>query len=247
MIDLRKGDCLEIMQDIPEKSIDLILCDLPYGTTNCEWDIVIPFDPLWTQYKRITKDNAAILLFAQQPFATRLINSNAKHFRYEWVWQKTNYGGFLNSHKMPLRAHELILTFYKKLPVYNPQMRKGFKPYTRTRKPFDAGGVYSKHGKSETKSNGERFPIDVICFPNEATGNKNRLHPTQKPVALLEYFINTYTNEGAIVLDNCMGSGSTGIACVNTKRRFIGIEKDDHFFNIAKKRIGDLQNDRNRK
>lgn len=243
MYDLRHGDCLEIMQEIPDKSIDLILCDLPYGATNCAWDVVIPFDALWKQYKRIAKDNAPTVLFAQQPFAARLVNSNYKNFRYCWYWKKNNKTGFTFAKVQPMRCIEEICVFYKKAPTYNPQgLIELKKPITR--KLPDTGKDYVYRRSTLLKSNVQKYtnyPTHLLEFANEAGSNKKRLHPTQKPVALLEYFINTYTNEGALVLDNCMGSGSTGVACINTKRRFIGIEKDENYFNIAKKRIGEAR------
>lgn len=230
-IDLRLGDCLEIMKDIPDKSVDMILCDLPYGTTKCNWDIVIPFDKLWEQYNRIIKENGAIVLFGQMPFTAELIHSNLKYFRYEWIWEKDNGTGFLNAKKMSLKIHENILVFYKKTPTYNPQMRKGFKPYK-----CKQGRHSSNYGAYEqghiTESNDERYPIDIIKFKKDSG-----LHPTQKPVALLEYLIKTYTNENDVILDNCMGSGSCGVAAINTGRSFIGIELDETYFNIAKERI----------
>lgn len=230
MIDLKCGDCLELMKNIPDESIDMILCDLPYGTTKNKWDSVIPLEELWMQYKRIIKDDGAIALFSQMPFTASLVNSNIKMFRYEWIWEKDNGTGFLNANKMPLKIHENIEIFYKKTPVYNPQMRTGFKPY----KTFTGRKTtnYGDFDRVETKSNGERYPIDIIKFKKDSG-----LHPTQKPVALLEYLIKTYTNEGDVVLDNCMGSGSTGVACINTDRNFIGIELDEKYFNIAKERI----------
>lgn len=230
---LLKGDCLDLMKDIPDKSVDMILCDLPYGTTRNKWDSVIPLSDLWLQYERIAKENAAIVLFSQMPFTAELVTSNIKLFRYEWIYEKSQGTGHLNAKKMPLKVHENILVFYKKLPTYNPQWAKG-KPYKCT------SGVHSKnYGKqndhSITISDGRRYPTDIIKFGR--TENDKHLHPTQKPVALLEYLIKTYTNEGETVLDNCMGSGSTGVACVNTNRRFIGIEIEDEYFNIAKERI----------
>ena len=230
-VNLKCGDCLEIMKDIPDKSIDMILCDLPYGTTKNKRDSVIDLNELWTGYERIIKDNGAIILFSQMPFTAELTHSNLKLFKYEWIWEKDNSTGFLNAKKMPLKIHENILVFYKKLPTYNPQMRTGFKPYK-----CKQGRHSTNYGAYEqghiTESNGERYPIDIIEFKKDSG-----LHPTQKPVALLEYLIKTYTNEGDVVLDNCMGSGSTGVACVNTNRDFIGIEKDEKYFNIAKERI----------
>ena len=233
MIDIRQGDCLELMKDIPDRSIDMVLCDLPYGTTRNKWDSVIPLNKLWEQYERIIKDNGAIVLFSQMPFSAELVHSNLKLFKYEWIWQKDNGTGFLNAKKMPLKIHENILVFYKKLPLYNPQMRTGFKPYK-----CKQGRHSTNYGAYEqghiTESNGERYPIDIIEFKKDSG-----LHPTQKPVALLEYLIKTYTNEGDIVLDNCMGSGSTGVACINTNRNFIGYELDEKYFEIAEKRINE--------
>ena len=231
MIDLRCGDCLELMKDIPDKSIDMILCDLPYGTTKNKWDSIIPLDKLWEQYERIIKDTGAIVLFSQMPFTAELTHSNLKLFKYEWIWEKDNSTGFLNAKKMPLKIHENILMFYKKLPTYNPQMRTGFKPYK-----CKQGRHSTNYGAYEqghiTESNGERYPIDIIEFKKDSG-----LHPTQKPVALLEYLIKTYTNENDLVLDNCMGSGSTGVACKKLNRNFIGIELDEKYFEIAKERI----------
>ena len=230
-VDLKCGDCLEIMKDIPDKSIDMILCDLPYGTTKNKWDSVIDLNELWTGYERIIKDNGAIVLFSQMPFTAELTHSNLKLFKYEWIWEKDNGTGFLNAKKMPLKIHENILVFYKKLPTYNPQMRTGFKPYK-----CKQGRHSTNYGLYEqghiTESNGERYPIDIIEFKKDSG-----LHPTQKPVALLEYLIKTYTNENDLVLDNCMGSGATGVACVNTNRNFIGIELSEEYYNIAKERI----------
>ena len=230
-IQIKRGDCLELMKEIPDESIDMILCDLPYGTTKNKWDSVIPLNKLWKQYERIIKDNGAIVLFSQMPFSAELVHSNLKLFKYEWIWQKDNGTGFLNAKKMPLKIHENILVFYKKLPLYNPQMRTGFKPYK-----CKQGRHSTNYGAYEqghiTESNGERYPIDIIEFKKDSG-----LHPTQKPVALLEYLIKTYTNEGEIVLDNCMGSGSTGVACINTNRNFIGYELDEHYFQIAKERL----------
>lgn len=234
-MELLKGDCLELMQNIENESIDLILCDLPYGTTACKWDIVIPFDKLWEQYNRIIKDNGAIVLFGSEPFSTQLRTSNLKMYRYDWVWKKSKGSNFLNAKKMPLKNHELISVFYRKLPTYNPQFTKGT-PYKN--KQGYIGEYLNKHGNLKrvvSENNGFRYPVSVIEFSIE-TG----YHPTQKPVALLEYLIKTYTNENDIVLDNCMGSGSTGVACVNTNRQFIGIEKDKRYFEIAKQRIEEV-------
>ena len=230
------GDCLELMKDIPDGSIDMILCDLPYGTTQNKWDSVIDLKLLWEQYERVVKDNGAIVLFSQMPFTAELAHSNLKLFKYEWIWQKTMSTGFLNAKKMPLKSHENILVFYKKLPVYNPQMRVGFKPYSTAR-----GSKNTNYGKFDnsyvSSSNGDRYPVDIIEFKHD----KEKLHPTQKPVALLEYLIKTYTNEGDIVLDNCMGSGSTCVAAVKTGRRYIGFEKEPEYFDIACKRLDEVE------
>lgn len=228
---LYKGDCLELMNEIPDGSIDMILCDLPYGTTRNKWDSTIQLDKLWDQYNRIIKTNGVICLFAQTPFDKILGASNIKMLKYEWIWEKDNGTGFLNAKKMPLKIHENILVFYKKPPCYNPQMRTGFKPYKCTQGRHSSNYGDYKQGHI-TESNGERYPIDVIKF-----GRECGLHPTQKPVALLEYLIKTYTNEGDLILDNCAGSGSTCIAAINTNRKFIGMEMDEHYFEVAENRI----------
>ena len=234
---LYKGDCLEIMRVIPDKSVDMILCDLPYGTTRNKWDTIIPLEELWEQYERIIKDNGAIALFAQTPFDKVLGVSNLKMLKYEWIWEKEQGTGFLNAKKMPLKNHENILIFYKKPPIYNPQMRKG-KPYTLERNTFTVN--YGKQvDMVRTENTGERYPLTILKFKRD----KEKLHPTQKPVDLLEYLIKTYTNEGEIVLDNCMGSGSTGVACLNANRKFIGIELDENYYNIACNRINNIKGD----
>lgn len=256
-IKLLQGDCLELMKDIPDKSIDLILADLPYGTTRCEFDTIIPFEPLWKQYKRIIKDHGAILLFSQQPFTTDLIMSNRKMFRYEIIWNKTLPTGFLIAKKMPMRYHENICVFYKHLPIYNPQMRMVERnDIGRERLNSGKASQYNEFRNDDWKwvETGERYPSDVLEYdlPEEFEdvvkfsnwngalfGNKDKTvkHPTAKPVDLLEYLIKTYTNEGDMVLDNCMGSGSTGVACVNIGRNFIGVELSEQYFEIAKQRI----------
>ena len=232
MIDIKQGDCLELMKDIPDKSIDMILCDLPYGTTACKWDVVIPFEPLWEQYNRIIKDNGAILLFGSQPFTSTLNFSNITNYRYEWVWLKNNSTGFQLANKRPLKKHELISVFYKKQPTYNPQ---GLKPYGKVNKRGSMGDNLYEMGSNEYVQQWTNYPTQILDFPHD----KNKLHPTQKPVALLEYLIKTYTEEGETVLDNCMGSGSTGVACINTNRNFIGYELDEKYFEIAEKRINE--------
>ena len=227
------GDCLEVMKSIPDGSVDAIITDPPYGTTACKWDTVIDFDLMWEQLKRVIKVNGAIVLFGSEPFSSTLRMSNIKNYRYDWVWVKEQGTGFLNSKKQPLKNNEQICVFYKKQPLYNPQMRKGFKPY-KTKK----GGLtdnYRKDSVSEviTESDGERYPLNTLTF----TRDKSKQHPTQKPVALMEYLIKTYTNEGELVLDFTIGSGTTGVACKNLNREFIGIELDQEYFDIAKQRI----------
>ena len=286
-VKLIKGDCLEVMKDVPDKSIDMILCDLPYGTTRCKWDTIIPlndyvvvdnkifyeneyllyamqeddksfeynrqwFDEnkktgLWSHYNRIIKDNGVILLFAQTPFDKVLGSSNLNMLKYEWIWEKTQATGHLNAKKMPMKAHENILVFYKKLPTYNPQITEGHTPvhsytkYIETQNNTELYGTLSKEvsGGGSTK----RYPRSVQIFSSDK--QKEHLHPTQKPVALLEYLIKTYANEGDLILDNCFGSCSTGIACIKTNRNFIGIEKDDKYFDIGVNRINTYLKDNN--
>ena len=233
MFELYNGDCLEVMKQIPDHSIDMILCDPPFGTTKNTWDSIIPLDRLWQQYKRIIKVGGAIVLFAQTPFDKILGASNIDMLKYEWIWVKSQATGHLNAKKMPLKQHENILIFYSKLPIYNPQWTWD-KPYKKTRSTYSSN--YGKQKDSVTTiSDGRRYPKDVL-YIGKKESNKH-LHPTQKPVELLEYLIKTYTNEGMTVLDNCMGSGSTGVACINTNRSFIGIELDEKYFNIARNRI----------
>jgi site-specific DNA-methyltransferase (adenine-specific) len=239
------GDCLELMNDIPDGSIDMILCDLPYGTTQNKWDIIIPFPELWEQYSRVIKENGAIILTGQQPFTTDLINSNRRIFRYEIIWEKTLPLGFLNAKKMPLRAHENILVFYKKLPTYNP-IKVTIKTDQLNRikvsgTEYEGYSPYQKKGWEWTET-GERMPKSVIKISNwhgALFGNNSNAtkHPTQKPVPLFEYLIKTYTNEGETVLDNCSGSGTTAIACIRNKRNYICIEKNEIYFGNSLKRI----------
>ena len=235
------GDCLEIMPTLPDKSIDMILCDLPYGTTACKWDVVIPFEPLWKEYKRLIKDNGAIVLTASQPFTSSLVMSNPKLFKYEWIYEKTKATNYLNAKKNPMKYHENILVFGYGLLNYIPQMTKG-EPYHRTHRNEKDESTY---GKSTRKNGhilnnaGERYPSSVIRFKNPS--GRGQLHPTQKPVALFEYLIRTYTNEGETVLDNCAGSGTTGVACVKTRREFILIEKDPKYVAMIERRIKQVQ------
>jgi site-specific DNA-methyltransferase (adenine-specific) len=236
MIELNRiynEDCLEGMKRIPDKSIDMILCDLPYGTTRNKWDEIIPFEPLWEQYERVAKPNCPIILTSNQPFTTQLINSNRKLFKYDLVWQKTHPKGHLNAKRMPMRAHEEILIFYKKPPVYNPIMRKGKYRY-KGNKGFSEERCYGT-SKPYDNWNDEYYPTSVIEISNAVQIGK--IHPTQKPVELFEWLINTYSNEGDLILDNCIGSGTTAIACINTGRNFIGFELDKHYCDIANERI----------
>lgn len=234
MINLMQGDCLELMKTIPDGSVDLILTDPPYGTTACKWDSVIPFDLMWDQLKRIIKPNGAIVLFSQQPFTSLLVCSNMKYFRYQFVWDKGYSTGFANANKMPLKKHEDICVFYRKLPTYNPQGLIEIEPKKKSRKIGGAGevmGVNGVEGKLYYQK-ATNYPTTII-----KTRKEKVFHPTGKPISVLEYLIKTYTQENETVLDFTMGSGSTGVACVNTSRSFIGIELDEKYFEIAKKRI----------
>ena len=233
------GDCLEVMKDIDDKSVDMILCDLPYGTTVCKWDTVIPFEPLWKQYKRVIKDNGAIVLFGSEPFSSRLRCSNLGWYRYDWIWVKENSTGFINAHCQPLKIFESISVFSKSKAVpsaidkmqYYPQ---GLTDYNKITKRGSGGDTYNQQTiKKENFQRYTNYPTNILYFQRD----KNKLHPTQKPVALFEYLIKTYTNEGELVLDNCIGSGTTAIACLNTNRNFIGIEKELKYVQIANQRI----------
>lgn len=223
-----QADCLDAMRLIPDGSVDMILCDLPYGTTQNKWDSVIPFEPLWAQYKRVCK--GAIVLTATQPFSSALGASNLSSLRYSWTWVKPHTGQ-LNAKRMPLKNVEDVLVFYSTPTKYNPQFSEGA-PYVVKRKNYRGAESYGAQRDHTTVSDGARYPKQVLEF---AEGNK--VHPTQKPVALMEYLIRTYTNPGDTVLDNCMGSGTTGVACENTGRKFIGIERDPTYFSIAASRI----------
>lgn len=251
MIKLQLGDCLELMKDIPDKSIDCIICDLPYGTSACDFDKeIIAFEPLWYQYKRILKDNRAIVLFAQQPFTTKLISSNISWWKYNWVWEKDNGTNFLNSHFQPLKVTEDICVFGDGASAYannsdsvfyNPQFERGVPYQCVCGKQRQNSAVVrnksAKNGGVLTDNKGIRYPKNLIKFNRD----KDKLHPTQKPVALLEYLIKTYSNEDDLVLDNCMGSGTTGVACKKLKRNFIGMEISEEYYNIAKNRIEDTR------
>ena len=244
------GDCLEKMKDIPDKSIDMILCDLPYGTTACEWDVVIPFEPLWAQYKRVIKDRGAIVLFGSEPFSSYLRMSNIKQYKYDWIWKKSKPNGWQHAANMPMKMTENISVF-SKAPMGHTSLLKEKRMSYYPQGVVDNGSFVVKsykHGSSmgaRPNQVGKEcisktgYPSNYLEFPNVI--GKKCLHPTQKPVSLLEYLIKTYTLEGETVLDNCMGSGSTGIACLNTKRNFIGIEKEENYFKIAKNRIENYQ------
>jgi len=231
---LMKGDCLERMKEIESGSVDMVLADPPYGTTACKWDSIIPLEPMWVQLKRIIKPSGAIVMTAAQPFTSVLVLSNLKMFKYDWVWEKEQGTGFGNAKKMPLRSHESVLVFYSKTTTYNPQgLTK--KERVRKHKINDVGralGANGLHGK-EFKQEFSNYPKTV----QKINRDRNKMHPTQKPVALMEYLIKTYTNEGEVVLDFAVGSGTTGVAARNLGRKFIGIEMDDHYFEVAKGRI----------
>ena len=233
---LMLGECLERMQEIETGSVDMVMADLPYGTTQNKWDSIIPLEPLWREYRRVCKPSAAIVLTAQTPFDKVLGCSNLAMLKYEWVWEKTKATGHLNANRAPMKAHENILVFCAGTPTYNPQKTPG-KPY----KPNGGASKRDNYGAFEAvrkgSDDGSRFPRDIQVFTHETSP----LHPTAKPVALMEYLIRTYTNEGQTVLDNTMGSGTTGVACINTGRRFIGIERDEKYFEIAKQRIESAQ------
>lgn len=240
MFEIYNEDCLTGMQRIPDGTVDAIICDPPFGhSTDCDWDVRLPMEEMWAEFNRVTKHNAAIVLFSQLPFAVDLINANRKMFRYEWVWHKSHACGFFNANKMPLRAHENILIFYRRLPTYNPQWHSG-KAYSRAHADAEGGGVYRKRKGALTVNDGEHYyPRDVIKFTSVTAMHKTepRYHPTQKPLALMEFLVRTYTNAGELVLDATMGSGSTGVAAVRCGRRFIGFEKEQKFFDICQQRL----------
>jgi len=241
------GDCLEKMNDIPDKSIDMILCDLPYGTTACKWDVIIPFEPLWVQYKRIIKDRGAIVLFGSEPFSSYLRMSNIKQYKYDWIWEKSNPSNIALANKQPMKYHEIISVFCEGSTIYYKQMIN--RESQRIKQAQCNDYVFHNSGSDQTglkyiEVHADKYaanlknPSTILKFNSLRPNAKEFVnHPTQKPVALLEYLIKTYTLEGETVLDNCMGSGSTGVACINTGRNFIGIEKDDKYFDVAKNRI----------
>ena len=247
-IELWCGDCLELMKDIPDKSVDMILCDPPYGTTACKWDSVIPFEPMWEQLNRIIKPNGAICLFGSEPFSSALRMSNIKNFKYDWIWEKHKPSNFALAKKQPMKYHETISVFYKKQCMYNPQMINRIDRRVEVGQKNNEIGMTRNLGELNSLKSVEhdyrnynanfKLPSSIIKIPAVVSTSKEKQpHPTQKPVALLEYLIKTYTDEGELVLDFTMGSGSTGVACKNLNRKFIGIELDDTYFEIAKERI----------
>lgn len=236
-INLFQGDCLEVMKGIPDGSVDLVLTDPPYGTTACKWDTVIDLELMWKELHRIVKVDGAICIFGAEPFSSHLRISNIKNFKYDFIWEKSKATGFLNSKRQPLRAHEFVSVFYRKQCTYNPQMTDG-KAYDKgVRKQQTENDVYGGFEQVQVKSEGQRYPRSVQYF--KTAENEGGWHKSQKPIGLLEYLVKTYTNESETVLDFTMGSGTTGVACKNLDREFIGIELDETYFNIAKERIGD--------
>jgi DNA modification methylase len=234
------GDCFNFLPLLQKESIDLIICDLPYSQTNCSWDEQVDLERLWKAYNSIIKENGCIILFAQQSFAHQLVASNSKMFRYELIWEKSHNTNFLNAKKQPLRSHENILIFYKKPPVYNPQktsghVKKEVKASSRKSRKIE---IWNKHDKAIDYSSTERYPRSVLYFASDR--QKESYHPTQKPLRLIEYLIKTYSNEGDIVLDNCIGSGTMAVAAINTNRRYIGMEKEEKYYDIALERISKI-------
>lgn len=241
------GDCLEVMPRLESASIDLVLCDLPYGVTDCAWDKRLPLDRLFQEYKRLLKPRGAIVLTATQPFTTDLINACRAWFRYDLVWDKSAPVGFLNANRMPLRRHESILVFYKHLPVYHPQFTEG-RPYKSKGRGMKKSGVYKATPTVSIDNPGRRYPTSILEFPRETNGGGHRrlFHPTQKPQALFEYLIETYTDRGALILDNCIGAGTTALASIATGRHFVGIEKDPVFAACSSERVAAIRAERAR-
>ncbi len=229
------GDCLDLLQQVPDGSVDMVLCDLPYGTTQCTWDAVIPFDALWNQWYRVAKTTAAIVLFGAEPFSSKMRLSNLSDFKYDWIWDKVKGTGFLNAKKQPMRNHEIISVFYRKQCKYYPQMTHGHERKISFRAAELQTDVYGSMRNDNYYDSCDRYPRSIQVFSTDTQNSSE--HPTQKPVALLEYLIRTYTDKGDTVLDNCMGSGSTGVAAVNTGRNFIGIEINEEYYSVAIRRI----------
>lgn len=229
------GDCIEGMKILPDNSVDMVLTDPPYGTTQNKWDTVVDMDAFWKEIKRVTKKNSAILIFTQMPFTATAVMSNPKMFRYEWICEKANSTGFLNARRMPMKCHENVLVFYNKLPVYHPIMEHG-KPYRRGLEDKNSSNYNAVKRLRSENTTGTRFPRDVLKVSWRSAFGKT-LHPTQKPVSLCEYFIKTYTDDGGVILDPFMGSGTTAVAAKNTNRNYIGWEQNDEYFNIAEERL----------
>ena len=236
---LLEGDCLRLLYHVPDQAVDLVLSDLPYGITDCDWDEVLPFAVLWWHYRRLVKPAAPIVLTCSQPFTTDLGASARDWLRYEWIWDKVNRStGFPNANRRPLKAHENVLVFYRRQPTYNPQKTSGARPYRSVHRADGKAwvGMNSHLGDHVTVNQGERFPTSILRVKADVPDGRG-LHPTQKPLELMEYFVRTYTNPGDLVLDNCMGSGTTGVACLRTGRRFLGIERDAEHFRTAARRV----------
>ena len=238
-------DCLEGMKKIPDKSVDMILADLPYQVTACKWDTIIPFEPLWEHYERIIKDNGAIVLTGQEPFSSHLRMSNIEDYRYDWKWDKVVGSNFINAKRMPLKVYEDVMIFYKRQPTYNPQMvlreERNFRVSGKSGNTSNrVNGVKQLSGVASNKTKYPTNKIEINRLEKELN-SKHVIHPTQKPIALFEYLIKTYTNEGETVLDNCMGSGTTAIACINTNRNFIGFELDETYYNLSLQRIAEVK------
>lgn len=229
------GDCLERMAELPDGSVDLVLADLPYGSTKCEWDQIIPLAPMWAQFRRLLAPSGAVVLTACQPFTSELVTSNRKWFRYELVWDKVGSTGFLDANRRPLRRHESILVFGPRMPSYRPQMGTG-KPYG-VKSRSGVSTIYGKHCRGDAVNDGARFPTSIVTISNANAAQRGKVHPTQKPVELGAYLVRTFTDPGAVVLDPAMGSGSFGVAALETGRRFIGIERDKDYHRIASERI----------
>lgn len=246
---LMQGDCLERMKEIPDGSVDLVLTDPPYGTVKCSWDNIIPLEEMWVRVGSVKSKTTPVVLFGSQPFTSMLISSNTENFKYDWVWVKNKRTGFLNSKRQPLRSKEDVLVFYEKQCLYNPQKTTGHKPVNYFTKNTSDGDTVGATKKISGGGSTERYPINILKFPvvnQDGTSDGGNFHPTQKPVALLEYLIKTYTNEGDTVLDFTAGSMSTAVACINTNRKCIMIEKDEHFYNVGKERVMKALQDKER-
>jgi site-specific DNA-methyltransferase (adenine-specific) len=242
---VNNGDCLELMKLIPDGSVDMILCDLPYGTTACKWDAILPFDKIWNEYKRIIKPNGAIILMCGEPFTSQLINSNLPMFKYKWIWDKKFAGNFVTANKRPLNTFEEIVIFYNNQPTYNPQKTKRDKPITSGKRCHPRNRTGTEENvtyEAEKKTYDDKHPTTIISIPRQI--GKGTSHPTEKPIELMEYLVKTYTNEGETVLDNCAGSGTTAIACLNTNRNYILMENEQKYFEMIENRIAKWHSER---